>query len=122
VGRLSEEGGELPPSGLVVAGGAEAGELAGGLDERVVGVERALATAVAAVAQHALEHGPRDDAPHALLRAGAAGRREQRGACQDQHRRQNPRHGWLTLSNSQSQVCEAVECHCHLSVAFIKAG
>jgi len=97
VGRLAEEGGELPPARLVVAGGAEAGELAGGLDERVVGVEGALAAAVAAVAQHALEHGPRDDAPHALLRAGAAtGCGEQRGACQDQHRRQSPRHGWLT--------------------------
>lgn len=87
VGRLAEEGGELPPARLLVAGGAEAGELAGGLDEGVVGVEGALAPAVAAVAQHALEHGTSDDAPHALLRAGAADA-EQRGACHEQqHRR-----------------------------------
>jgi hypothetical protein len=46
-------------------------------------VQGALAAAFAAVAQHALEH----DAPHALLRAGAAGPGEQRGGCQDQHRR-----------------------------------
>jgi hypothetical protein len=87
VGRLAEEGGELPPARLLVAGGAEAGELAGGLDEGVVGVEGALAPAVAAVAQHALEHGPGDDAPHALLRAGAGSPGEQRGASHEQDHR-----------------------------------
>jgi hypothetical protein len=84
VGGLAEEGGELPTASLVVAGGAEAGELARGLDERVVGVERALAAAVAAVLEHVLEHRTRDDVPHALLPVGAAGRGEQREAGEEQ--------------------------------------
>jgi hypothetical protein len=86
VGGLAEEGGELPTASLVVASGAEAGELARGLDERVVGVECALAAAVAAVLEHVLEHRTRDDVPHALLPVGAAGRGEQRGAGEEEQR------------------------------------
>ena len=90
MGGLAEEGGELPPAGPVVAGGAEGGEPGRGLGEGVVGVEGALAAAVAAVAEHALEHLPRDDA---LLPAGAAGRGEQRGAGEGQHREDLIPHG-----------------------------
>jgi hypothetical protein len=59
MGGLAEEGGELPPAGLVVAGGAEGGERhARGLDEGVVGVECALAAAVSAVGARACSRTP----------------------------------------------------------------
>lgn len=91
MGGLAKESGELAPAGFVVAGRAESREISGGLDERVVGVEGALATLVPTVAQHRLEHRPRDDRPNTrLLPAGAAGRRDQqRGAGE----REKPSHG-----------------------------
>jgi hypothetical protein len=58
MGGLAEEGGELPPAGLVVAGDAEGGEHARGLDEGVVGVECALAAAVSAVGARACSRTP----------------------------------------------------------------
>jgi len=95
VGGLAEEGGELAPVVLVAAaGGAEAGEEGGGLDEGVVCVEPAgWAGGVVEVGQHGAVHVLRDDGlHHAAVRGrrhGQQHRRSRHGARRRQHK---PRH------------------------------
>ena len=90
MGGLPEEGGELPSAGLVVAGIAEGREFAHGLDECVLGVERAaLAAAFVAVAHHGVELLPGDDRRHAGLLL-PAGTREQRRAAGESEEPEDP--------------------------------